>query len=210
MTSGIHHITAITRKIQANVDFYVGFLGLRLVKRTAGFEDAVFAGLAPRIGIRETRRIVGRETLTGEDVLLGRKREDGIAKAKSQAPDLILLDIMMPGIDGWETLTRLKRDNATSGIPPAPARSEGNATSSPVLTRSQGNASSPSTERRLHSIDPAPPRRHATRAVTHRSGQRRPVPGPAALLRVEDEIGRSTRPVVIDCLFRYGVPPPPS
>lgn len=43
--------------------------------------------------------------------------EDGIAKAKSQAPDLILLDIMMPGIDGWETLTRLKRDSATSGIP---------------------------------------------------------------------------------------------
>jgi phospholipase/carboxylesterase len=40
MTSGIHHITALTRKIQANVDFYVGFLGLRLVKRTAGFEDA--------------------------------------------------------------------------------------------------------------------------------------------------------------------------
>lgn len=40
MTSGLHHITAITRKIQANVDFYTGFLGLRLVKRTAGFEDA--------------------------------------------------------------------------------------------------------------------------------------------------------------------------
>ncbi|SFB48396.1 phospholipase/carboxylesterase [Rhizobium sp. NFR07] len=40
MTSGIHHVTALTRKIQANVDFYVGFLGLRLVKRTAGFEDA--------------------------------------------------------------------------------------------------------------------------------------------------------------------------
>lgn len=40
MQSGIHHITAITRKIQANVDFYAGFLGLKLVKRTAGFEDA--------------------------------------------------------------------------------------------------------------------------------------------------------------------------
>jgi phospholipase/carboxylesterase len=40
MTSGIHHVTALTRKIQANVDFYVGFLGLRLVKQTAGFEDA--------------------------------------------------------------------------------------------------------------------------------------------------------------------------
>lgn len=40
MTTGIHHITGITRKVQANVDFYAGFLGLRLVKRTGGFEDA--------------------------------------------------------------------------------------------------------------------------------------------------------------------------
>lgn len=43
--------------------------------------------------------------------------EDGIAKARSQTPDLVLLDIMMPGIDGWETLTRLKRDPATANIP---------------------------------------------------------------------------------------------
>ncbi len=43
--------------------------------------------------------------------------EDGIAKASKSGPDLILLDIMMPGIDGWETLSRLKRDPATSGIP---------------------------------------------------------------------------------------------
>jgi phospholipase/carboxylesterase len=40
MVSGIHHITLITRKVQANVDFYAGFLGMRLVKQTAGFEDA--------------------------------------------------------------------------------------------------------------------------------------------------------------------------
>lgn len=40
MTTGIHHVTGLTRDVQANVDFYVGFLGLRLVKRTAGFEDA--------------------------------------------------------------------------------------------------------------------------------------------------------------------------
>ena len=43
--------------------------------------------------------------------------EEGISKAKGIRPDLILLDIMMPGIDGWETLTRLKRDPETSGIP---------------------------------------------------------------------------------------------
>ncbi|MBL6081552.1 VOC family protein [Belnapia sp. T18] len=40
MTTGIHHITGITANVQANVDFYVGFLGLRLVKRTGGFADA--------------------------------------------------------------------------------------------------------------------------------------------------------------------------
>jgi DNA-binding response OmpR family regulator len=43
--------------------------------------------------------------------------EDGIKQARMQAPDLILLDVMMPGIDGWETLTRLKRDRDTSDVP---------------------------------------------------------------------------------------------
>ena len=43
--------------------------------------------------------------------------EEGISKARELRPDLILLDIMMPGIDGWETLTRLKRDPETSDIP---------------------------------------------------------------------------------------------
>ncbi|TBN42531.1 ring-cleaving dioxygenase [Paracoccus subflavus] len=40
MSSGIHHVTAITGDVQANVDFWMGFLGLSLVKQTAGFEDA--------------------------------------------------------------------------------------------------------------------------------------------------------------------------
>lgn len=38
-SNGIHHVTLITRDVQANIDFYVGFLGLRLVKRTGGYED---------------------------------------------------------------------------------------------------------------------------------------------------------------------------
>jgi len=36
---GIHHVTAITADAQANVDFYCGVLGLRLVKRTVNFDD---------------------------------------------------------------------------------------------------------------------------------------------------------------------------
>jgi glyoxalase family protein len=38
-THGIHHVTAICSDAQANVDFYVGILGLRLVKRTVNFDD---------------------------------------------------------------------------------------------------------------------------------------------------------------------------
>src|SRR5262252_5470285 len=36
---GIHHVTAITGDAQRNVDFYVGLLGLRLVKKTVNFDD---------------------------------------------------------------------------------------------------------------------------------------------------------------------------
>jgi catechol 2,3-dioxygenase-like lactoylglutathione lyase family enzyme len=37
--SGIHHVTAITADAQANINFYCGVLGLRLVKRTVNFDD---------------------------------------------------------------------------------------------------------------------------------------------------------------------------
>ena len=37
--TGIHHVTGVTGDVQANVDFYAGFLGLRLVKQTGGYAD---------------------------------------------------------------------------------------------------------------------------------------------------------------------------
>jgi len=42
---------------------------------------------------------------------------EGIEKAKDEAPDLILLDIMMPGMDGYEACVRLKTDADTKHIP---------------------------------------------------------------------------------------------
>jgi glyoxalase family protein len=39
VTSGIHHVTAISGEAQRNVDYYVGLLGMRLVKRTVNFDD---------------------------------------------------------------------------------------------------------------------------------------------------------------------------
>jgi CheY-like chemotaxis protein len=43
--------------------------------------------------------------------------EGGITLAKSESPDLILLDLVMPGEDGWEVLGELKSDRITAGIP---------------------------------------------------------------------------------------------
>src|SRR4030095_11380833 len=38
-TPGLHHITAIASDPQRNLDFYVGVLGLRMVKKTVNFDD---------------------------------------------------------------------------------------------------------------------------------------------------------------------------
>jgi diguanylate cyclase (GGDEF)-like protein/PAS domain S-box-containing protein len=53
----------------------------------------------------------------GFQVFVAQDGEEGIARAKLVQPDLILLDVMMPGIDGFETCRRLKRIDSTRGIP---------------------------------------------------------------------------------------------
>jgi CheY-like chemotaxis protein len=43
--------------------------------------------------------------------------EEGLEKVRNLRPDLVLLDIMMPGVDGWEVHRRLKADAELRGIP---------------------------------------------------------------------------------------------
>lgn len=53
----------------------------------------------------------------GYQVLVAQDGEEGIQRAAYVKPDLILLDVMMPGIDGFETCRRLKSQEATANIP---------------------------------------------------------------------------------------------
>jgi twitching motility two-component system response regulator PilH len=54
--------------------------------------------------------------------------EDGIAKAKAQHPDLILMDVVMPGINGFQVTRMLSKDEATKDIPVIMCTSKGQET----------------------------------------------------------------------------------
>jgi CheY-like chemotaxis protein len=64
-----------------------------------------------------------RELLTWQVELMGfaaltaKQGSEGLQKAQSENPDLIILDIMMPGMDGWQAARELKTNSATQKIP---------------------------------------------------------------------------------------------
>ena len=53
----------------------------------------------------------------GYEVLTAVDGESGLALIKSETPALVLMDMSLPGIDGWEATRRLKADPATRAIP---------------------------------------------------------------------------------------------
>jgi CheY-like chemotaxis protein len=55
--------------------------------------------------------------LEGYDVMLARDGVDGFAKLATRRPDVILLDVMMPGMDGWHFLSARLRDPEIVEIP---------------------------------------------------------------------------------------------
>jgi two-component system cell cycle response regulator DivK len=58
-----------------------------------------------------------RLTRQGFDVLIARDGASGVDVAKVELPDLILMDLGLPVLDGWEAARRLKADPATCRIP---------------------------------------------------------------------------------------------
>ena len=66
------------------------------------------------IGIQVAEAFLER---AGYEVLLAEDGESALAKARTQAPDAILMDLQLPGINGLEVTRHLKADPATQGIP---------------------------------------------------------------------------------------------
>lgn len=53
----------------------------------------------------------------GYHVIIAVDGEEGVAKTLSDAPDLVLMDMSLPQIDGWEATRRLKENPQTNHIP---------------------------------------------------------------------------------------------
>ena|SRR5215207_8933291 len=66
--------------------------------------------------VREVAK-VSLQAVAGWDVLTAGGGEEGAALAAAERPEAILLDVMMPDLDGPATLARLRDDGATSELP---------------------------------------------------------------------------------------------
>jgi two-component system, OmpR family, alkaline phosphatase synthesis response regulator PhoP len=53
----------------------------------------------------------------GMDVIEAADGPSGVERARDEEPDVILLDVMMPGLDGWRVAEQLLEDKRTTGIP---------------------------------------------------------------------------------------------
>ena len=55
--------------------------------------------------------------MEGHDVVTAVDGQDALDKVRAQQPDLILLDVMMPNVNGWQVAEALKSDPTTRSIP---------------------------------------------------------------------------------------------
>ena len=53
----------------------------------------------------------------GYEVIVAVDGEEGVARAKVEAPDIVLMDLSLPGIDGWEATRQIKAAEETRAIP---------------------------------------------------------------------------------------------
>ena len=65
---------------------------------------------------------------SGYQVSTAESGEEGIEKAKAELPDLILMDVVMPGLNGYQATRTLTRDEATKNIPIIVCTSKGQET----------------------------------------------------------------------------------
>ncbi len=64
------------------------------------------------------RELIAKKlTQEGYEIVQAADGEEGLKQVKKTKPDLILLDLILPELDGFDVLTKIKQDNQVSHIP---------------------------------------------------------------------------------------------
>ena len=61
--------------------------------------------------------LTNRLTRKGYDVVIAKDGEQGVRMSQSDAPDLIIMDLGLPVLDGWEAIRQIKSSSETGHIP---------------------------------------------------------------------------------------------
>jgi len=89
-----------------------------LEKKGEGIEGSSLASILviddDEVSLEISERILSKK---GFSVLSATSGAEGIKLAREKHPDVIVLDVIMPGMDGWQALEQLKEDEATRNIP---------------------------------------------------------------------------------------------
>jgi len=65
----------------------------------------------------ETYKLTGMLEKNGHAVVTAESGEDGVSIAKKEMPDVVLMDIVMPGLNGFQATRQLKKNGETANIP---------------------------------------------------------------------------------------------
>jgi len=115
------------------------------------------------------RRTLPRETY---DMAVATAGEPGLARARELKPDAILLDIVLPGLDGWSVLAEIRKDPALAAVPVLIMTILDQADRARSSTATDFFSKPIDRERLLEALERIPPS---------------PVPHPGAMVLVEDE-----------------------
>ena len=94
----------------------------KVVKQIGKYKRSIWKKVAYKILVVEDdkflRELISQKlTREGYDVKEAIDGEDGVVKVKEEKPDIILLDLILPGMDGFEVLAKIKDDPEVENIP---------------------------------------------------------------------------------------------
>lgn len=89
----------------------------RSLRHSGGMNTAMAKVLIVDDSPTETYKLTGILERNGHSVIVAENGEAGLSKAKLELPDVVLMDIVMPGLNGFQATRQLSKAKETAAIP---------------------------------------------------------------------------------------------